>query len=394
MQWTGGRNLSQYQKGSNTYSYAYNANSLRTLKTVNGVTTEYYLDGSKIIAMQTGEGAEGLLKYYYDADGTRLAVESNGKVYYYKYNTTGDVISLMDEDFNDIAYYSYNAYGKPESVTDASGNDISQNSEHIANKNPFRYRGYYYDSETGLYYLQSRYYDPEIGRFINADGELNNDIFGSNLFAYCINNPINMIDSCGNWPKWVTGITNVISGAFQMAAAAVVGITAGWTGVGAAVAGVLVVNGSATITQGIGQIVNDTTKSNVLREDNVIRTGAKKIGQAIGGKKGAKIAGGIYDATVTAANIYAGKVGLQQAGKLPIKVNINNVVNNPLDEFVTIGPADGVIQKYCRTIPRYGYGKIYATQLGNGLYQIANGHHRVAALRALGYETIKIFLTK
>lgn len=73
---------------------------------------------------------------------------------------------------------------------------------------------------------------------------------------------------------------------------------------------------------------------------------------------------------------------------------LRNVVNNPLDEFVTIGPADGVIQQYCRTIPQSGYGKIYATRLGNGLYQIANGHHRAAALRALGYETIKIFLTK
>ena len=85
---------------------------------------------------------------------------------------------------------------------------------------------------------------------------------------------------------------------------------------------------------------------------------------------------------------------MQQAGLAPLKVNINQVVNNPVDEFVTIGPASNVISQYCRIIPQSGYGKIYATQLGNGLYQIANGHHRVAALRILGYEVIKIYLTK
>ena len=65
-----------------------------------------------------------------------------------------------------------------------------------------------------------------------------------------------------------------------------------------------------------------------------------------------------------------------------------------MDEFVTCGPAPGVISDYCRSIPLNGYGKIYATQLPNGFYQLANGHHRVAALRSLGKETIKIFLTK
>ena len=253
------------------------------------------------------------------------------------------------------------------------------------------------DTETGWYYLQSRYYDPDVGRWINADGELSDvggDILGYNLFAYCFNNPVNMDDPSGNWPKWLSGALNVVGGALQVAAGAALGATVGWTGFGAVAAGFLVVNGTATAAQGVGQIVNHVTNSNVMREDNIVRTGVQEVGRAIGGDTGAKIAGGAYDVAVVAANLYAGKVGLQQAGKLPIKVNINNVVNNPLDEFVTIGPADGVIQQYCRTIPQSGYGKIYATQLGNGLYQIANGHHRVAALRALGYETIKIFLTK
>lgn len=165
----------------------------------------------------------------------------------------------------------------------------------------------------------------------------------------------------------------------------------GWTGIDAVAAGFLLVNGAATVSQGVGQIVNDVSKSTVMREDNIARTGAESVGRAVGGETGAKVAGVVYDTAVVAANVYAGKVELQQAGVIPVKVNINKMLNNPLDEFVTVGPAQGVISNYCRTIPTNGYGRISATTLSNGFYQLADGHHRVAALRALGYETIKIF---
>ena len=89
--------------------------------------------------------------------------------------------------------------GKLISVTDGSGVDVSSSAGHIANVNPLRYRGYYYDTETGFYYLNSRYYDPETGRFINADGVIgaNQDLTSYNLYAYCGNNPINRADSDG-----------------------------------------------------------------------------------------------------------------------------------------------------------------------------------------------------
>ena len=74
----------------------------------------------------------------------------------------------------------------------------------------------------------------------------------------------------------------------------------------------------------------------------------------MGGKTGEKVAAGVYDTAAVAANLYAGKVGLQQAGIAPIKVNISKVLNNPLDEFVTVGPAQGVVSNYCRTIPTNG----------------------------------------
>ena len=77
---------------------------------------------------------------------------------------------------------------------------MSGNASHIANINPIRYRSYYYDRETGYYYLQSRYYDPEIGRFISADSQVTPGLIGTNLFAYCYNNPVNLIDPDGKNP--------------------------------------------------------------------------------------------------------------------------------------------------------------------------------------------------
>ena len=94
--------------------------------------------------------------------------------------------------------------------------------------NPFRYRGYYYDESSGLYYLNSRYYDANAGRFINADGELSGGgLQGYNLFAYCLNNPVNMSDPSGHWPEWGTFISGIISIGIGIAAIAAVVATGG-----------------------------------------------------------------------------------------------------------------------------------------------------------------------
>ena len=316
---------------------------------------------------------------------------SEWEVYWYEKNLQGDIVAVYDEMGVKLVSYVYDAFGNT-TITYHNGGASTT----VVN-NPFRYRGYYYDIDLGMYYLQTRYYDPVIGRFISADNQIagvGGSILGYNMFAYCFNNPVNLVDPTGHWPKWLSGALNIVGGALQITTGAILGTTVGWTGIGAVAAGFLIVNGTSTAIQGVGQIVNHVTDSNIMREDNIVRTGVQEIGRAIGGNTGAKIASSAYDIAVVAASLYAGKVALQQAGKLPVKVNINNIVNNPSDEFVTIGPANGVIERYCQTIPYSGYGKIYATQLGNGLYQITNGHHRVAALRALGYETIKIFITK
>lgn len=122
-----------------------------------------------------------------------------------------------------VATYEYDPWGKLLAVKDADGNAITS-SGHAAIKNPLRYRGYYYDIDSGFYYLQSRYYDPQIGRFINADRQtvgVNGNFIASNLFAYCLNSPVGMSDSTGNWPKWLEKTVKAVSIAVLVAAVVV-----------------------------------------------------------------------------------------------------------------------------------------------------------------------------
>ena len=295
-----GRELRKITNGSNTYSYKYNADGIRTSKTVNGTTTEFFLNGTQILAQKTGDS---VMRFIYDSTGKRVGFANGTMLFYYLYNLQGDVVAIVRAATGQIvATYSYDAWGNC-TVTNATGYAVGD-------KNPFRYRGYYYDTETGLYYLNSRYYNPEFGRFINVDSELagvGGNMQGYNLFAYCFNNPVNMSDPDGNWPKWLTGALNVLSGTLQMAAGSALGAAMGWTGFGAVAAGFLMVHGAATATQGIGQIVNSAVGSAVLREDNIVKTGVQAVGGAIGGQTGAAVAGFAYDALTFAVNVYAGQ---------------------------------------------------------------------------------------
>ena len=185
-----GRELRKITNGSNTYSYKYNADGIRTSKTVNGTTTELFLNGTQILAQKTGDS---VMRFFYDSTGKRVGFANGTMLFYYLYNVQGDVIAIVRAATGQIvAKYSYDAWGKC-TVTNATGYAVGD-------KNPFRYRGYYYDTETGLYYLNSRYYSPEFGRFINADSQLNlkDGIPGYNLFAYCNNNPIMYSDPSGH----------------------------------------------------------------------------------------------------------------------------------------------------------------------------------------------------
>jgi RHS repeat-associated protein len=128
----------------------------------------------------------------YDSDSTRVGFTYNGTAYYYTKNAQGDVTGIVDNNYNPVVQYSYDAWGKLLSTTGTLASTIGK-------INPFLYRGYYFDTETGLYYLNSRYYDAQTGRFVSEDGQFNPDtgLSGNNLFAYCNNDPINMSDPSG-----------------------------------------------------------------------------------------------------------------------------------------------------------------------------------------------------
>ena len=118
-------------------------------------------------------------------------------------NLQGDIVAIYNTSGTAVATYKYDAWGN---VISATGT--------MASVNPFRYRGYYYDTETGFYYVSSRYYDPEVGRYLNADSVMagvGGSVQGYNLFAYCFNNPVNMSDSSGHWPQWIKDAANWVN---------------------------------------------------------------------------------------------------------------------------------------------------------------------------------------
>lgn len=214
--WQNGRQLATLSGNGATANYTYDVDGLRTSKTVNGVKHEYYYVGNTLQYEKFGTTE---LWFFYDADGNPSGVRyKNGSTttdYYFVCNWRGDVIRIYDGAGAVVANYNYDAWGNVISVTDANGAAITD-STHIANVNPLRYRGYYYDSETGLYYVSSRYYDPEIGRWINADSILDNrGVNTLNLLAYCGNNPVNNQDPNGHFffGAFVGGLIGGASGA-------------------------------------------------------------------------------------------------------------------------------------------------------------------------------------
>ena len=190
--------LNSYIDLENTISYKYNQDGVRTKKVLNDVKTDYYLDGDSIIFEKTGEN---VLYYLYNDTSDLLGLNYNGVIYYYIKNYQNDIIGILDSNYNIVAKYEYDSFGNIINITDENNNDISNDLNHIANINLFRYRSYYYDKETKLYYLNNRYYNPLWGRFINADGIINGnkDVLGHNLYAYCSNDFVNKCDSSGNF---------------------------------------------------------------------------------------------------------------------------------------------------------------------------------------------------
>ena len=201
MTWKNGRQLATLTNGDTSISYGYDSGSVRTTKTVNGVKYTYaYLNGQLMYETR----GDAKFYYSYDANGilynVRYTLTDGGTEYsyYYTHNSRGDIVGIYNGAGELKAHYEYDAWGNVISITDNNGNAIT-NPNHIGNLNPFRYRGYYQDTETGLYYLMSRYYDPITHRFINADGyfQSGGSILDANTFAYCGNNPVLNVDPLG-----------------------------------------------------------------------------------------------------------------------------------------------------------------------------------------------------
>ena len=163
------------------------------------VTHEYLTLNGKVAreTIKTNNSLTAVLDFIYDESGKPFALKysTNGtsfETYYYVLNLQGDVVKLIHYipgfEYESVATYEYDAWGNVSS------------SGRLAEINPLRYRGYYYDNETGFYYLQSRYYDPANRRFINADSyaSTGQGFVGTNMFAYCNNSPVFLVDSYGN----------------------------------------------------------------------------------------------------------------------------------------------------------------------------------------------------
>ena len=189
-EWENGRILKNINTSDKAIQMRYDSNGMRTQKSVDGVKTNYYYDSSNNLFALT-QGSDTLF-FYYDNSGEVMSVSCNGTMYYYIKDLQGDITEIVDKDGKAVAEYAYDAWG----------NMLTENNGTLAvgKLNPFRYRSYVYDEETGLYYLQSRCYDPLTGRFLNADVYCDTESgtpLSTNMFSYCENNVVMNMDNKG-----------------------------------------------------------------------------------------------------------------------------------------------------------------------------------------------------
>ena len=238
--WEKGRLLTSIKEGSEEVTFGYDVFGLRNQKTAGGKTTNYVYENGKLLRQITGSE---VMTFIYGSEGI-IGFKLGTSRYLYRKNVFGDVEEIYDESGTLVGKYSYTAFGECEIETDANG---------IATKNPIRYRGYYYDAETGLYYLKTRYYDPETGRFITIDdiSYLAPDtINGLNLYAYCGNNPVMNVDPEGTW-SWNKFWKGLAIAFVVVAGAAAIIVTGGIASGAIAGGAVAFANAATTITLGI-----------------------------------------------------------------------------------------------------------------------------------------------
>ncbi len=205
--WQNGRQLKSMSKSGTFAKFVYNENGLRVQKiiqpsetdTTNAVVTKYTLHGKNIVHMTQGSNE---LHFFYDAQNKPAVVVFNGTPYSYVKNLQGDIVAILDSNGIAVVQYKYDAWGRQISCDVAAGNS---NAAALSTLNPFRYRGYVYDEETGLYYLRSRYYAAYVNRFISPD-----TIIQGNLYCYGDNAVIRCIDSEGQKASLADKVTTYL----------------------------------------------------------------------------------------------------------------------------------------------------------------------------------------
>lgn len=291
--------------GYDDIAYTYGLNGIRTSKTVDGVKTTYSLLNNKILA-EKSDGKEIIYRY---SSNKLIGFAFNGVEYIYERNIQGDVLRIYRKDsLSLVAEYHYDAYGNHEV--------INHTDEKIGDVNPFRYRGYYFDVETGWYYLNARYYSSAMGRFISPDelsilDETKSQINGLNLYMYCGDNPVMNVDPSGNF--FLTALLiGVIAGA-------AIGFTT--------------------------QVVND------YKDDGQVFNGSVSIGDYFGGTLCGALLGGTIGAIVG-----IGGAGLISSGL----TSVGNKFISDLFAYSISGAPMGTIEEYAVAFITGGIGKMFA----------------------------------
>lgn len=391
--WEKGRQLKSISDGANTVSFTYDEFGMRTTKTAGGITTNYVYENGKLLREVTGSEK---IDFVYGSDGI-IGFRTGNKNYLYRKNVFGDVTEIYSDNGTLVGKYSYTAFG--ECI-------VKVNEGGIAEKNPIRYRGYYYDEEMSLYYLKSRYYDPVTGRFITIDDISYIDpetINGLNLYAYCNNNPISNVDPNGNkWWRWLLGAVIIIAAvALSVVTAGVAApISAALGGgmlgaiAGGAIAGAI---GGAITSFGIGVAVQGISNgfTNIDWRQVGIQTAIGAVSGAVLGGLGAGIkyaraasylkANGITDVKsilknfkgipslrtsngVNAYRYYDNIVAFQKGRRLT-----NALTNNPIGDLVLYGNNANLVSKFMiNGGTKYLVGRVAGSSVNVLQYFVAN----------------------